>query len=83
MCLAVRYDTFSPVNAYATSLLAPCCDAVRYVVLNLRKCNNAIVVGQDLVAWVMAGIVHVPRSEVQYCQSCEHMCKLIARPCPP
>ena len=45
--------------------------------------NNETIVGQDLVAWVMAGIVHVPRSEVQYCQSCEHMCKLIARPCPP
>ena len=26
--------------------------------------NNETIVGQDLVAWVMCGIVHVPRSEV-------------------
>ena len=26
--------------------------------------NNETIVGQDLVAWVMLGIVHVPRSEV-------------------
>ena len=26
--------------------------------------NNETIVGQDLVAWVMCGIVHVPRNEV-------------------
>lgn len=26
--------------------------------------NNETIVGEDLVAWVMAGSVHVPRSEV-------------------
>lgn len=26
--------------------------------------DNETIVGEDLVAWVMAGIVHVPRSEV-------------------
>lgn len=28
--------------------------------------NNETIVGEDLVAWVMAGIVHVPRSEVSF-----------------
>lgn len=37
--------------------------------------NNESIVGQDLVAWVMLGIVHVPRSEVGSACSCMHSCQ--------
>lgn len=45
--------------------LNPVCLCVQQPIWSLDVAlDNETIVGEDLVAWVMAGIVHVPRSEV-------------------
>ena len=54
---------------FGTLLSIECYSDVQQPIWSLDMAlNNETIVDQDLVAWVMLGIVHVPRSEVTLCR---------------